>query len=230
MLCVLYSYRRLDAGLAALSRDFIQFRAGWFSRFHEALEPTPAERSARVDAYLRLLGSSIPPTVAFALNAVAFVDETQPLPASRLLGALQPVLAARGKAVVKTALQLLGHLAKRDPAARAEVCIQAVPALLNEATDVQKSVFDLLENQGDIRDSTLRTKIGELAGAVAASLKSRLAKWLGESATAAQPKRALNSNQSELPFKVPSRVDPARAVQPIADLDDLIHTASAVLE
>ena len=36
--------RLLDASLDALQRGFAQFRAQWFSAFHEALRPTPAER------------------------------------------------------------------------------------------------------------------------------------------------------------------------------------------
>src|SRR5258706_14953440 len=142
---VLSRERLLDASLAALSRDFIQFRAGWFSRFHEALEPTPAERVARVDDYLRLLASSIPPTVAFALNAIAAVDQDHPLPASKLAGALQPVLNARGKAVIKTALQLLDAAANREPDESKAICGTVVSALLNETPAVQKGVFDFLD-------------------------------------------------------------------------------------
>ena len=36
--------RLLDASLGALERDFAAFRVGWFSRFHEMLEPTVDER------------------------------------------------------------------------------------------------------------------------------------------------------------------------------------------
>ncbi len=220
--------RLLDASLAALARDFIQFRAGWFSRFHEALSPTPAERVARMDVYLRLLASSIPPTVAFAVNAVAIADEAAPLPAARLLGAIPPALAARGKAVVKSALQLLDKLAKREPAARRQVCLAAIPALLNEAAEAQKAVFDLLDRHGDKQDDELRAKLQELTAAVAASLKPRLAAWLGQRDPGAkiQPSPAAQAG-SPPPI---SRLDPARAIQPITDLDDLILAASAVLE
>ena len=39
--------RLLDASLDALQRGFAQFRAQWFSAFHEALRPTPAEHAVR---------------------------------------------------------------------------------------------------------------------------------------------------------------------------------------
>lgn len=225
---VLSRDRLLDASLAALSRDFIQFRSGWFSRFHEALEPTPAERLARVDAYLRLLASSIPPTVAFALNAVAIVDKFAPLPADKLIETLQPALNAEGKAVVKTALNILEAAAKREPNARTSICRAVVPALLNETTDVQKAVFDFVDRHGDKTDATLRNNIEQVREAVAASLKPRLKPWLGESA--AQVNESSNSLKSPRPCAVPSRIDPSRAIKPIENLDDLIHVAAAILE
>jgi hypothetical protein len=46
-----------DATLDALGRGFSAFRAGWFMRFHDALEPTDAERRERLRAYLDLLAS-----------------------------------------------------------------------------------------------------------------------------------------------------------------------------
>ncbi|TMP97130.1 MAG: hypothetical protein E6L09_13845, partial [Verrucomicrobia bacterium] len=225
---VLSRERLLDASLAALSRDFIQFRAGWFSRFHEALQPTPAERAERVDVYLRLLASGIPPTVAFALNAIAVVDKVHPLPASKLAGALQPVLNARGKAVVKTALRLLHAAAKRESDERRTICIAAVSALLSETPDVQNGVFDFLDRYGDKQDAALRSKLEENARAVAASLKSRLAPWLGQSAS--RKKQPFDVPTGPALQKVVSRIDPSRAIAPISNLDDLIHTAGVVLE
>ncbi|HWQ91585.1 MAG TPA: DUF6493 family protein [Clostridia bacterium] len=225
---VLPRERLLDASLAALSRDFIQFRAGWFSRFHETLQPTPAECVARVDVYLRLLASSIPPTVAFALDAVAVADKVQPLPAGKLAVALPPVLNARGKAVVKKALQLLDAAAKREPEQKPAMCNAALSAVLNETPDVQKSVFDFLDRHGDKQDAALRARLEEYAGAVAASLQSRLASWLGESA--ASSKRPSEVVAEKVAPQAVSRIDPARAIAPINDLGDLIHAASAVME
>jgi hypothetical protein len=225
---VLSRDRLLDASLEALSRDFIQFRAGWFSRFHEALEPTPDERAARIDAYLRLLASSIPPTVAFAVNAVAIVEKTHPSSAAKLIGALQPALSAKAKAVTKSAVQLLAAAAAREPASKPAICIAALPALLNEATDVQKAVFDLLDRHGTKEDAELCAKVGELQAAVAASLKTRLASWLGTSSV--HPKPASVQREPAIRPKPLSRIDPARAIEPLTNLDDLLHAAAAMLE
>src|SRR5207302_10667133 len=58
----------LDTGLSALRRDFAPFRAGWFSRFHEALNPTPIERQQREAEYVALLTSPVSATVSFAVR------------------------------------------------------------------------------------------------------------------------------------------------------------------
>ncbi|MEO0905876.1 MAG: DUF6493 family protein, partial [Pseudomonadota bacterium] len=68
--------RLLDASLDALERDFGQYRAGWYSRFHTALAPTKEEISARAGRYLGLLSSSVPPTVSFALKFVQAADKS----------------------------------------------------------------------------------------------------------------------------------------------------------
>src|SRR5262249_28739655 len=89
--------RLLDASLDALQRDFAQFRAGWFSRFHEALEPTIEERSERRERYLDLVSSKIPPTMSFALSALSKLDRVNRLPSAAIIERIGPALAARAK-------------------------------------------------------------------------------------------------------------------------------------
>src|SRR5262249_38826805 len=62
--------RLLEASLDALNRGFSQYRASWFSRFHELLAPTLDERVACADRYLDLLASPIGPTVTLAVSAL----------------------------------------------------------------------------------------------------------------------------------------------------------------
>lgn len=221
--------RLLDASLAALGRDFIRFRAGWFSRFHEALEPTPTERAARVDPYLNLIASSVPPTIAFAVAAVAIADEAAPLPANKLLFALAPALAAPGKTVAAAALGLLDRVATREPAAKTEACLLATAALLNEAVDVQKHTFDLLERHAASDDTALRARVAEVAGAVAASLRPRLSSWLGQAASVSRPPKVAAATTASSP-PAATRTAPSRALGPVTTLDDLIDFAARVLE
>src|SRR5262249_43927225 len=111
--------RLLDASLDALGRDFAQFRAGWFSRFHEALEPTHEERASRAERYLHLLGSRIPPTISFALKALAILDKAGQLPPQTVVEAVSPALAARQKGTVLAGLKLLDRAAKQKAALQA---------------------------------------------------------------------------------------------------------------
>ena len=104
--------RLLDASLDALNRGFSQFRAGWFSRFHEILSPTPAERAARVDRYLDLLSSPIGPTVSMALAALKIVQRSDRLDAALLIERIAPALFATVAATAKGALGLLERAAR----------------------------------------------------------------------------------------------------------------------
>lgn len=225
---VLSRDRLLDATLAALSRDFVQFRAGWYSRFHEQLKPTVAERKARRDTYVQILGSSIPPTVAFALNAIDILDHESPLAAKVLIPALEPALLARSKATVSSSLKIMERLAGRDPSAREAVCLGAMAGLLQENADVQKRVFDLLDKLGDPQSEALRTRLESYVQAVVPSQRSRLARWTPVEACAVSEERV-----AEVSITVHgpvSRIDPTRAVIPIQGFDDLLQFAASVLE
>ncbi|MFN3653402.1 MAG: DUF6493 family protein [Armatimonadota bacterium] len=171
--------RLLDASLDALARDFAQFRAGWFTRFHEALAPTVEEREARLDRYLALLTSSIPPTVSFSVRALAALAKAKRLPGALLLDHAAPALAAREKGTVTATLKLLAGTAKREPALAARAAEVACAALLHEAPEVQGAALLLIEQYGDRQAGELRSLLQERAGDVAASQRSRVEALLG---------------------------------------------------
>jgi Family of unknown function (DUF6493) len=178
--------RLLDASLAALERDFAQFRAGWFSRFHEALQPTLDERAERVELYLNLLASKIPPTVSFALSALSKLDRAQRLPAGKLVNRISPALTARSKGAVSTALKLLENAARRDPALKRAAAMVAAQALSHESPDAQSEAFDLVVRAGARDDTALLASIVSQLEQLAASVQPRVREWLG-SANAATP-------------------------------------------
>ncbi len=186
--------RLLDASLQALQRDFSQFRVGWFSRFHEALAPTPEERAARVETYLALLGNPIPPTVAFALRALAVVDKAGALPDDRLLDQIVSALSAREKGTVTQALKLLERALRRQPALAARGASIATEALFHESPEVQGLALDLLEKQGDPANPELTARLRDLLEGVAPSLRGRLEVWLGAGAATGSEAEASNTN------------------------------------
>ncbi|BDI34291.1 hypothetical protein CCAX7_63420 [Capsulimonas corticalis] len=132
--------RLLDAALDALSRDFHEYRAGWFSRFHEALKPTLDERAARTERYLQLLSSKIPPTVAFALNAVMVLDKAGLMSAAAGLEAIPPVFYADAKTTITRALRLTERWSKTDPRLHTVAAEAVLPALEHESRDVREAI------------------------------------------------------------------------------------------
>lgn len=145
--------RLLDASLAGLSRDLPQFQAGWFSAFHELLEPTVAERAARQAAYARLLRSPIAPTVSFAVRALQVLRRAGRLDDVVLQAHLKPALLARAKTTATGALVLLEGCAAPDPEL-------ARTALQHLAADVQARAARLLAQLGaDTGEATLAPRL-----------------------------------------------------------------------
>ncbi|MEO0993650.1 MAG: DUF6493 family protein [Pseudomonadota bacterium] len=211
--------RLLDASLDALERDFSQFRAGWYSRLHTALEPTLEEQAARTTRYLHLLASPIPPTVSFALKAVKALDKAGKMPTDALLGGISPALQARQKSTVTTALQLLAGAAKRAPDRAAEIARLAATALISETPDVQSKALDLVDRLGAAHDPEVTATLAAHLGAVAPSLQPRLAAMVGETAPETGP--------VENP---PEAAAPLSPVLPVESMDAAISLFLEVLE
>jgi hypothetical protein len=137
--------RLLDESLNALMYDFAEYRAGWFSRFHEKLKPTQAERAVRVNQYLTLIASRIPPTVAFALKAVAELDRAELVSPVVGMAAVGPAFHAREKGTITLALKLAQSWVRRDPSL-VQTAVEIVrPALEHEIRDVREVVQKFLD-------------------------------------------------------------------------------------
>lgn len=169
--------RLLDGCLAALSRDFIAFRASWFSRFHDVLDPTDEEVAARKDAYLRLTGSMIPRTVGFAVTAIERLAKLGELRPDEVLTALPPVVQSRQKSIVKRAAKLIVTAARRTPAGAAQAIEAMCDALVHPEPDVQKSLLDAIDALWPLakeQHTSLQDRLAEARRLVAPSLRARL--------------------------------------------------------
>ncbi len=129
--------RLFDLTLDILARDFAAFRAQWYAALHEALEPTPDERTTAQNRYARLCGSGLPRTVSFAVKALSLVDKQGTLDDEIALQHLPAAAAGRGAATAKLALKLAGRIADRRPelTGLADEVFEA--ALTHEASDVR---------------------------------------------------------------------------------------------
>ncbi len=210
--------RLLDAALDALDRDFGQFVAGWYSRFHTSLKPTPEEIAVRVPRYLRLLSSAVPPTVSFAIKAVQAAEKAQAIAPAALLDALEPTLQARAKGTVTAGLQLLASGAKRDPSLSIRAAQIATLALVNEDAGLQDKALDLIEKLGGAEDSAVRSAVAEYVPLAAPSVQARMAALSGVQR---------GKTDDVMPIRQPAE---ATAIAPVADADEARAVFLSVLE
>jgi hypothetical protein len=221
--------RLLDASLDALRRDFTQFRAGWFSRFHELLQPTIEERAARVELYLLLLGSQISPTVSFSLKSLTIVNNKATLPVKNFLIQVLPVLESRTKSIVVLALRILEKLAassqKQNLRDQANSIAQtAASALVHDSVDVQKRVLNLIDKYGIEGDPDISALVTLNHDEIMPSLKPRVKGWISE-ITDPEEKFGLTIHGGQL-----ERVSHSQALPTIESFDELLAKLSLVLE
>lgn len=220
--------RLLTASLEALARDFPQFRAGWHSRFHEYLEPTEEQRIERADHYLKLLSSTIPPTVSFALNALKIIYDTGKLPSTELLQNLPPVLLAKSKGTVIAAVSLLEMIAAREPTQRQAVIKLAIEGLVSDEVQVQERIVKLLAKYpGDI-DAAVKERLLELTDVLSPSSRKQIAVLLPEMKPSGVG--SVSVPQLDTAPVAASPLDPSRQIVSIAGLEELIERAAYLLE
>lgn len=224
--------RLLRESLIALSKDFPQNSSSWFSNFHELLKPSLAERLTLTELYATLLGSSITPTVSFAVKALTVIDKSQPLPQAILVNYVPLTFVLRQKGPIIAALGLLEHGATRSPALSQQYIRTTVDALQHDALDVQMKVCDVLEKFATTGDLQLEAKLKVYAETVSSSAKKRLTPFLGlPQATATLPSISADSayamNNVHLkgwPLKCCTKV------MPIESTTELLTVASYSLE
>jgi Family of unknown function (DUF6493) len=170
--------RLLASSLAALQRDFNHYRARWFCEFYDSLDPNDEELRAHGPLFCDLLRASAPNVARWAWNKVEGLAENGTLDPEILVAAIEPVLQLKAKGTVKQALNLLERVASSNKQAGAPVALLASQALGHEQTDVQKSALSLIERFGDRSDPQLNKSVMRHGGAIASSLRKRLALWL----------------------------------------------------
>lgn len=179
--------RLLKSSLSALNRGFIQFRASWFSRFHESLNPTDSERMVLIEDYGYLLASNIPSTVSFAINAWLKIDKVQPLSGDLLTKFLMPCLSSTSKSTVLSALSLLEKACKREPSFQPKGINMMLQALSHESSEVQNKILKTLQGPKVKLDEQQKNSLLEQMGSITPTLQESFQTLVGlESKTQAQ--------------------------------------------
>ncbi|MGW8390429.1 DUF6493 family protein [Pseudoduganella sp. HUAS MS19] len=213
--------------LGTLERDWPQFRAGWFSRFHEQLAPTLEEMTPHAARYLGMLHSRIPPTVTLALKACARLFDKKLLTQAALLEALPPVLLSAVKAQITAALKMLDSMVKRDPASAHAAALVAIGGLQHTDPDVQQAIVERIAKWGMGADAS--EALQGMAPYIAASIKPKLDALLvnQQPAPAAAGWRDIVLPPRARPM---SPLDPSRTLHVPATLDDLVAMCARLVE
>ena len=223
----------IDATLSAIERDWPQFRGGWYLRLLTVLGIGDDERAARADRFVGLLHSRIPPTVTMALDAVVRLADSGAVSAAATLPALTPVVAARGKGQVKTALKLALRVLRKnadDPEVRDAAQRLAVDALVNDDAELQGLALDLLE--GD-RSAAVDDALTPMVELVVPRLRARFAAIVAQTlpttttaktaTTAASTTASTGKRTATDPLADDRRVD-------LVDFEDLIDVVARAVE
>ena len=223
--------RLLDVSLDALGRDFSTFRAGWFSRFHEALEPSVNERASRAGQYAALLRSQVKPTLTMSIAALTALDAAGRLEADAVLGRFGQVLAGAASSTAAAAIRLLRGVGEREPARAGAVIRDLFDALAHPSADVQGSALSAAAALAEGPDPEAAEVLQSRMDGIAASRRSAAGAVLeGLAGRATVPPATASSAPAPTVPAPASPTDPARAIEPVADVVELVELLSGLLE
>ena len=225
--------RLLEASLAALARDFSTYRAGWFSRFHESLKPSAAERAAHAKPYLGLLRSRVGPTVSFAVAALKQVERAGLLEPSMLLDRIGPVLSEASAGTANAGLDLVGAAGRRSAGEAGRAAAVAAEGMRHPSVDVQRAAIALVSRLATAPDTELAAAVADRLPDVAASQRSAaaaLVERLGGEAAPAPGRPVAEEEPSAAGHGTRSPTDPSRGLAPIETLEELVDVAVSVIE
>jgi hypothetical protein len=215
----------IERCMFTLEKDWPQFRAGWFSRFHATLSPTLADMLPLRDRYLGLCHSRIAPTVTLALAAIAALFKEGHIQGGAMLDALTPALSSAVKGQVDTALKLLDQVVKRDKTLAHQASTLACRALTHESPDLHKKAIARIAAWGF--DAATGAELASILPHVSAANQGALSALIGAAPLAA-PADAMP--QAPVRTGVMSPLDPSRKLVPITDFDELVQTIALVFE
>jgi hypothetical protein len=212
--------RLLDATLAAQQRDFGERDVRVVAGMHARLEPTLAERTARLESYLRLISSPTPAASECGITHAAGVAT----PAQ-----LAPFASeALPRATKARAIRMLKLLDAPDPLPLVAVCA----GLSHDHRDVQARAVTILERRLSklAAADDLREALREVRDAAAPSVQPRIDALLGRQAqTAEQPHRLgpMRARQGARPVAAGAVHPP---FEPITGVRELVDVFSILLE
>jgi hypothetical protein len=141
--------RVLTSCLAALNRDFSAYRAGWYARLYDALQPSVEEIGRDQAQLCALLRSGVTATVGFALRKLRMLSTREGLDGAATLPALRLAAVAGPKGTAIGAVRLAAEIAHESPDLAGDAADVAAAALEHPHADVQHAAANLITKLGD---------------------------------------------------------------------------------
>ena len=213
-------------------RDFRGAFVGSYVGLHEGLEPSPEERTARIDRYLALLTSPTPVVVKAGLEGLKAIGDA--VPPDQLARAATSALAHSQKNLAVPTLALLSRAAKRDAQARPMLLEAAAHGVAHQRVDIQERALALVERYAGDAEATApaRAVLLGLGDAVAPTLRERLEALTGFAAQA-KPRMVEPLPRAEPQRTRPTMEEALRSrprLEPVTSVVELIELAAALLE
>ncbi|MFK3983997.1 DUF6493 family protein [Micromonospora sp. NPDC050397] len=219
--------RVLDRTLAALAAGFPQYRAGWFSRLHDALHPTVDEIATRQAAYAGLLRSPLGPTVTLALGALTTLENASRLDATLAAAGLAAAVHVPARTTATRAVRLAGRIMRRDTTAGLGTL---AAALRHPHADVQSAALAELRRHGDpAARAEVERRLDQLAPSPAATARQWLSQTGGPTpgSTTAGPAHPRPAPAVAVPAE-PASIEPM-PVEPITEPAELAEALAVLL-
>lgn len=211
--------RVLDRTLAALAAGFPQYRAGWFSRLHDALLPTMDEIATRQAAYAGLLRSPLGPTVTLALGALTALDNAARLDDALTNAGLAAAVHVPARTTANKAVRLAGRIMRRNTAAGLSTL---AAALRHPHADVQSAALTELRRHGD---PSARAEVERQLDQLAPSTAATARQWLR---LTDPPTPGSATAVPDRPHPVPTAAVPAPVI-PITEPAELAEALAVLL-
>lgn len=212
----------LSRALQALSFGFAAFRAGWFSRFYDALKPSPEEVAHDMDRLLSLLASPVPSTASFALKTLTAVSKKHKPDPNRLLAALDPVWTLPQKGPVLQGLKLLLATPPGEPWLE-----HLTRAARHPAPEVQREALKGLKKVAPKPTGAWREQWLAMLPDLEPSVRGDWSSWVGGEVAVSN-----SSNEAPRTETCPA-VGPEREPEPVApcqSLQEVLDLAARLLE
>ncbi len=235
----------LDLSLQTQTREWNQFRLGWFMRFHEAMKPTLAEREQLLDKYKALLSSPIPPIVSSAIKAILDLTKANKVKYYSVSEFIGPALAAKSKSASLNALKILELLCKSEPSIKQDICVKSTEAIFTGIPEVQSKVFQLLDTHAKFNDRLLIDAFKQQSQAICPSVRNQIPKPLRdehskdetidftppntETEHSTESGAARNQTSAQASPRESSLIE-RKKLSPIGTLDDLVFEIARFLE